>query len=105
MNSHQVTVGAVGFRIEVAIVDDDYAAIDLSDVTSAYINVYRPDATILNLTATIDTTNDVIYYDTTTGQLNNAGTYICHPLLIFTDGDSLESQPFSIVVSSRYSLE
>lgn len=100
MRSHQLYVGAIGVRLSVAVVDDEYAAVDLSEVDGALIRIIRPDESYEDVTATVylPTTEGIIYIETTSTLLTMPGTYTMHPWLSWTDGDEfwIEALPFEV---------
>ena len=107
MRSHQVSVGAVGVRLSVLIVDDDYVPVDLAELTSATIRITRPDETSVDRAVTVSVPADegIVYYDTTSADLTMAGTYVLQPYLVWDDGDEFWTEAVPLIVSAVGALE
>jgi hypothetical protein len=106
MRSHVVTIGAV-ITVILAIVDDDYAAMDLVDLTAATIRLTSPSGTSYDTAATVQTPSSLgkIQMDTTSTMLSEVGTYTIQPYLVWSDGDQGWQEAVPLVVSAIGQLE
>lgn len=96
----KVFVGEIGKRIKVK------TGISLANLTSATLYVEKPDGAIaVTWAATVlgAAVDGWVYYDSTDGDLNQAGLYRLHVKLIYSDGRILfgERTTFNVYTPSE----
>ena len=84
--------GDIGTKLLVTIKDDGIA-VDLSSATSLSLYIKKPDGTILNRTATLDSdgTDGKISYVTISGDLDVAGVYKLQAKIALSSGSFYSS--------------
>lgn len=92
MAANEIHISDISCRFLITIKDGD-TIVDLSSATLLRIIFHKPDATVATKTATLytDGTDGIIYYNTITGDLDQAGVWKFQAYIEFGSGGKFHS--------------